>query len=44
MKVLTDLNMNNNQIIEVIIHKVKSDPTISSKNEGMISLMKLIRN
>lgn len=36
MKVLTDLNMNNNQIIEVIIHKVKSDPTISSKNEGMI--------
>lgn len=36
MKVLTDINMNNNEIMEVIIHKVKSDPTVSAKNSGMI--------
>lgn len=36
MKVLTDINMNNNEIIQVIIHKVSSDPTVSAKNAGMI--------
>lgn len=36
MKVLTDINMNNNEIIQVIIHKVNSDPTVSAKNAGMI--------
>ena len=36
MKVLTDINMNHNEIIQVIIHKVSSDPTVSAKNAGMI--------
>ena len=36
MKVLTDINMNNNEIIQVIIHNVSSDPTVSAKNAGMI--------
>ena len=36
MKVLTDIDMNNNQVIQVIIHKVSSDPTVSAKNLGMI--------
>lgn len=36
MKVLTDINMNNNEIMQVIIHKVSSDPTVSAKNTGMI--------
>lgn len=36
MKVLTDIDMNNNEIMEVIIHKVSSDPTVSAKSLGMI--------
>ena len=36
MKVLTDINMNNNEVLQVIIHKVSSDPTVSAKNAGMI--------
>lgn len=36
MKVLTDINMNNNEITQVIIHNVSSDPTVSAKNAGMI--------
>lgn len=36
MQVLTDINMNNNEVLQVIIHKVSSDPTVSAKNSGMI--------
>lgn len=36
MQVLTDINMNNNEIMQVIIHKVSSDPIVSAKNSGMI--------
>lgn len=36
MKVLTDLNMNNNEVKEVLIHKVSSDPVAVAKNQAML--------
>lgn len=36
MQVLTDIDMNNNEIMQVIIHKVSLDPIVSAKNSGMI--------
>lgn len=37
MKCLTDLDMEKNQILNTIIHKVSSDPvTVNSNNKGMI--------
>lgn len=35
MQVLTQLDMNKNQIINVIVHKVSTDPVASANNEGM---------
>lgn len=35
MQVLTQLDMNKNQIINVIVHKVDTDPVASVNNEGM---------
>ena len=36
MQVLTKLDMTKNQILNVVIHKVDSDPSVSSKDEGMM--------
>ena len=35
MQVLTQLDMNKNQIINVIVHKVSTDPVASANTEGM---------
>lgn len=35
MQVLTQLDMNKNQIINVIVHKVATDPVASTNSEGM---------
>lgn len=36
MKVMTNLDMETNQLSNVVIHKVNSDPVATSKIEGMI--------
>lgn len=36
MQVLTNINLEKNELLNAIIHRVTSDPTVNSKNQGML--------
>jgi hypothetical protein len=36
MQILTNINLEKNELLNAIIHRVTSDPTVNSKNQGML--------